>query len=216
MEIKYSCIQVGACSVLMLISFSRSHYLPHSQMTVHVLDRWRLSATAYGNAMSSSGLRSMLANINLYHEFFILISSSLISLFSSRSFVCGQFYSKFNCTFSVIAQVVSGEKLEDLNDVIISLKTGVVLCKLINILVPGAVKKYSTTRLMALTERANIDEFLKALQALGIPNSDLFATSDLHNGKGITNVFHCLQNLHDLALKRKWTVHSIAGDHQIA
>lgn len=101
-------------------------------------------------------------------------------------------------------QAVLGEPLPDLDDVWVSLKSGIALCKLANTISPGVIKKYSTTRLVALVERDNIDLFLQACWKLGVPTAKMFATSDLYNRKGITNVYSCLDALSSLAPRLGW------------
>jgi hypothetical protein len=106
----------------------------------------------------------------------------------------------------VWVQDVIEETLNDIEDIYASLKTGVELCKLINKLKPGTIPKFATKRLQPLSERANIDEFLKAIWKFGIPSSDMFSTSDLHSRKGLTAVFQCLYSLQKVAISRLgWT-----------
>jgi len=101
-------------------------------------------------------------------------------------------------------QDVVGEKLADLDDVWVSLKSGVILCKLANRLKPNIIPKISTTRLVALVERDNIDLFLQACWKLGVPSSEMFNTSDLYNRKAITQVYSCLAALSKLSPKLGW------------
>ena len=60
-----------------------------------------------------------------------------------------------------------GEPLADVNDLWVSLKSGVVLCELINAIVPGTIKKYARTNLLPLMEMDNIQLYLKACWNLG-------------------------------------------------
>lgn len=79
-----------------------------------------------------------------------------------------------------------------------ALKSGIVLCKAINALRPDRplIEKIQT-KPIALYERGNIEEYLKACTKLGVASSDLFHISDLHEKKYLPGV---LQNI--LALGR--------------
>ncbi|KAJ1726528.1 Protein kinase of the Mitotic Exit Network, partial [Coemansia biformis] len=68
-----------------------------------------------------------------------------------------------------------------------SLRDGVVLCRLINALRPGAVKRINTKGL-PFTQMENISNFLAAAQSLGLESSDLFQTVDLYEGKNMPRV----------------------------
>ncbi|KAJ2807374.1 Protein kinase of the Mitotic Exit Network [Coemansia guatemalensis] len=68
-----------------------------------------------------------------------------------------------------------------------SLRDGVVLCRLINKLRPGAVKRINT-RNIPFTQMENISNFLAAAQSLGLDSSDLFQTVDLYEGKNMPRV----------------------------
>ncbi|KAJ1758473.1 Protein kinase of the Mitotic Exit Network, partial [Coemansia sp. RSA 1591] len=68
-----------------------------------------------------------------------------------------------------------------------TLRDGVVLCRLINTLRPGAVKRINTKRL-PFVQMENISNFLAAAQSLGLDSSDLFQTVDLYEGKNIPKV----------------------------
>ncbi|KAJ2078885.1 Protein kinase of the Mitotic Exit Network [Coemansia sp. RSA 988] len=67
------------------------------------------------------------------------------------------------------------------------LRDGVVLCRLINKLRPGAVKRINT-RSIPFTQMENISNFLAAAQSLGLDSSDLFQTVDLYEGKNMPRV----------------------------
>lgn len=89
---------------------------------------------------------------------------------------------------------VIGEKME-FPDIADSLKSGIVLCKLLNAIEPGTVKKINM-KPIALMQVENIQLYLKGCWHLGVPTSDLFVTSDLFQKKGISQV---LQNIVSLA-----------------
>lgn len=74
-----------------------------------------------------------------------------------------------------------GEAYEDV------LRDGSVLCRLINKLAPGSVKKINETGAdFKLME--NINNFQKALKVYGVPDIDVFQTVDLWERKDISQV----------------------------
>eukprot|EP01132_Coremiostelium_polycephalum_P009978 gene9978-12230_t len=89
----------------------------------------------------------------------------------------------------------TGLKLEYPDDLIESLKSGIVLCTLINVLLPGTIKTINT-KPIPLMQVENIGLYLKACWKVGVPSSDLFVTSDLYQRKGVLAV---LQNLASIA-----------------
>ena len=72
-------------------------------------------------------------------------------------------------------------------DVIIALKNGKVLCKLINAIKPGSVKKINENK-MTFKEMENINCFLSACEEIGVKKVDLFQTVDLYEGQNIPQV----------------------------
>jgi hypothetical protein len=68
-----------------------------------------------------------------------------------------------------------------------SLKDGVKLCKLVNTIKPGSVKKVNETK-MAFKQRENIVNYLEACKALGMKESDCFVTQDLFEGDNMVVV----------------------------
>ncbi|RWS24054.1 muscle-specific protein 20-like protein [Leptotrombidium deliense] len=74
------------------------------------------------------------------------------------------------------------------------LRNGIVLCHLMNKLSPGSVKKInqqgSNFQLME-----NINSFLKAARAYGVPEVDLFQTVDLFERRSIPLVTQCIMAL---------------------
>jgi len=83
---------------------------------------------------------------------------------------------------------VLGEKfppkalLEDL------LQDGVVLCKVMNKLKPGAIPKINDAGTGQFKLMENINNFQKAIQEYGVPKIDVFQTVDLYEKKDMTNV----------------------------
>ena len=72
-------------------------------------------------------------------------------------------------------------------DVVTALKTGVDLCKLINVIKPGCVNKINESK-MAFKQMENIGKFLDACEKLGLNKIDLFQTVDLYEGQNIPQV----------------------------
>ncbi|RWS16664.1 putative muscular protein-like protein [Dinothrombium tinctorium] len=81
------------------------------------------------------------------------------------------------------------------------LKDGVILCKLINKLIPGFVAKINTSggdyKMME-----NINKFLEGAKKYGVAQTDLFQTVDLYERRNIPVVTDCL-----LALGRQTQKH---------
>lgn len=71
------------------------------------------------------------------------------------------------------------------------LKSGVVLCKLINTIKPNAVTRINEGTI-AYKQMENIEHFLKACTELGLHQQDLFNTSDLFNEKNINLVINSI------------------------
>lgn len=95
--------------------------------------------------------------------------------------------------------LVLGEKLpnqpyEDL------LRDGIILCRLINKISPGAVNKIQTSggsfKLME-----NIQRFQTALKKYGVPEEEIFQTADLYERRNIAQVTLCLFALSRLTQK---------------
>ncbi|XP_076338050.1 uncharacterized protein LOC143240086 isoform X2 [Tachypleus tridentatus] len=88
---------------------------------------------------------------------------------------------------------VTNEKLEPPNpergfedqvDFADSLKDGIALCKLINILMPGAVPKINEGK-MPFKQMENIEMFLKGCTKYGLKPHDLFQVNDLYERKNL-------------------------------
>lgn len=69
------------------------------------------------------------------------------------------------------------------------LKNGVILCKLINAIKPGSVKKINSSN-MAFKQMENISNFLTACEIIGISKIDMFQTVDLYEGQNIPQVIN--------------------------
>jgi hypothetical protein len=63
-----------------------------------------------------------------------------------------------------------------------ALKSGMILCNLINAIQPGTVKKIETSS-MPFKQMENISAFLRGCRTLGLPEHDLFETVDLYEEK---------------------------------
>jgi len=75
-----------------------------------------------------------------------------------------------------------------------TLKDGQVLCKLINALQPGSVRKINENK-MAFKQMENIGNFLAGVQTFGVAASDSFQTVDLyekHNLPLVVSTLHAL------------------------
>lgn len=77
-----------------------------------------------------------------------------------------------------------------------TLKDGTILCKLINVLRPGAIpeKKINVTK-MAFKCMENINQFLHHARELGVPAEETFQTVDLWEKQNLLSVCICLQSL---------------------
>jgi len=82
---------------------------------------------------------------------------------------------------------LTDEKACSHEEIVEALRSGVLLCKMMNAIEPGTIKKIDT-RNIPLVFVENINNYLKACWNLGIPNSELFVCSDLFQSKAISNV----------------------------
>lgn len=71
------------------------------------------------------------------------------------------------------------------------LRDGVLLCRVMNALKPGSVGKIEKPWTKD-NQRANIQSFIDAARAYGVPDEHLFSVEDLHEKKGIPNVTKCM------------------------
>jgi len=86
---------------------------------------------------------------------------------------------------------VSGVEFKDFQE---DLKSGVVLCKAMNKIQRGAIKKINNDQ-KPFHERENIENFITACKELGLKDQELFEPSDLYEGKNLLGVAECLISL---------------------
>ncbi|CAM9153856.1 unnamed protein product [Laminaria digitata] len=72
-----------------------------------------------------------------------------------------------------------------------ALRNGVLLCKLVNCISPGSVKRVNESR-MPFKQMENISNFLKACRTLGVAEHSLFETVDLFENKDLGLVVRCV------------------------
>eukprot|EP01084_Bolivina_argentea_P097334 174983_1 len=74
------------------------------------------------------------------------------------------------------------------------LKDGALLCKVINAVKPGTIKRINTSK-MPFKQMENISIFLRACRTLGVPEYSLFETVDLFEEKDLSIVIRCIHSL---------------------
>jgi len=84
---------------------------------------------------------------------------------------------------------------EDVYDFYEALKSGIILCKLINKIKPNTIQKINELP-TTLHQRDNIKLYLTSCEQLGLSPLDLFHISDLHDGRNINLV---AQNIYALS-----------------
>jgi len=92
---------------------------------------------------------------------------------------------------------VTGEPINtsgDMDNFFEVLKNGVLLCKLINSLKAGTIKKVNEST-MAFKCMENISAFLEHAKAFGVPNQETFQSVDLWERQNLNSVIICLQSL---------------------
>ncbi|OWA52308.1 putative Muscle-specific protein 20 [Hypsibius exemplaris] len=90
--------------------------------------------------------------------------------------------------FTILGEPVPQGRFEDI------LKDGSVLCRFMNKIRPDLLPKFSASEQSA-KQRENISLFSKACTNIGIPDTDLFQTIDLYEGKDMGSVANCLARL---------------------
>ncbi|XP_075146439.1 myophilin isoform X2 [Haematobia irritans] len=93
-----------------------------------------------------------------------------------------------NWIFEVLGEKVPSGQYEDI------LKDGIVLCKLINKMAPGSVKKIQE-RGTNFQLMENIQRFQAAIKKYGVPEEEIFQTADLFERRNIPQVTLCLYSL---------------------
>eukprot|EP00033_Pygsuia_biforma_P000930 GCRY01001070.1.p2 GENE.GCRY01001070.1~~GCRY01001070.1.p2 ORF type:complete len:318 (+),score=91.75 GCRY01001070.1:151-1104(+) len=81
-----------------------------------------------------------------------------------------------------------------------ALKDGQILCKLINHIKPNAVPRVSN-KSMSFAQMENIQNFLNACKAYGIPDSHLFDVNDLYEAKNLNKVLSTINQISVVAKK---------------
>jgi len=94
------------------------------------------------------------------------------------------------------------ERQEDVQSL---LKDGSLLCKLINVIKPGSVKKINGGN-MAFKNMENIENFISSCEKIGCKKLDLFQSVDLYEGQNIPQVINGI-----IALGRKAQVSGYDG-----
>jgi|ERR1711988_72366 len=74
------------------------------------------------------------------------------------------------------------------------LKSGVLLCEVVNRIRPGTIKKINRNN-MPFMQMENIDNYIKACNVLGVPSEYQFLTVELYEQKNVNSV---LENIHAL------------------
>ncbi|XP_018320437.1 myophilin isoform X2 [Agrilus planipennis] len=94
-------------------------------------------------------------------------------------------------------KILTGDNINvagDMDNFYEVLKDGTLLCRLVNEIQPGIVKKINTSS-MAFKCMENINAFLEAARQLGVPAQETFQTVDLWERQNLNSVVICLQSL---------------------
>jgi len=94
-------------------------------------------------------------------------------------------------------RTITGENIStsgDMDNFYEVLKDGTLLCKLVNDLQAGSVKRVNTSA-MAFKCMENINNFLQAATTFGVPTQEQFQTVDLWERQNLNSVVICLQSL---------------------
>lgn len=79
------------------------------------------------------------------------------------------------------------------------LRSGEVLCNLMNILRPGSVTSITPGTGNQMKVRENISKFIRACREFGVRESDLFTSVDLFEGKNVAACLNCVYSLGGVA-----------------
>ncbi|XP_073988118.1 transgelin calponin-3 [Rhodnius prolixus] len=82
----------------------------------------------------------------------------------------------------------------DMDNFFETLKDGTLLCRLVNIMKAGSVKKINENK-MAFKCMENINNFLEVARLMGVPAQETFQTVDLWERQNLNSVVICLQSL---------------------
>lgn len=94
-------------------------------------------------------------------------------------------------------KIITGENFNtsgDMDNFYEILKNGTLLCRMVNCIQPGAIKKINESQ-MAFKCMENIDAFLKMAIQMGVPPQETFQTVDLWERQNLNSVVICLQSL---------------------
>lgn len=93
---------------------------------------------------------------------------------------------------------ITGEPINtngDMDNFYEVLRDGVILCKLVNAIKPGAVKKINESK-MAFKCMENLTGFVNAaINTFGVPNQETFQSVDLWERQNLNAVVICVQSL---------------------
>ncbi|XP_034252863.1 myophilin [Thrips palmi] len=94
-------------------------------------------------------------------------------------------------------KIITGENFNtsgDMDNFYEILKNGTLLCRMVNCIQPGSIKKINESQ-MAFKCMENIDAFLKMAIQMGVPPQETFQTVDLWERQNLNSVVICLQSL---------------------
>jgi len=107
---------------------------------------------------------------------------------------------KAEAKYDLSAEDEAGQWVEEITGVKVvgefgeSLRTGQVLCQLINTIKPGSIRKINEPG-RPFKERENITLFIKACRDWGVHEYALFSTDDLYDEKNLSSVVKCIHQL---------------------
>jgi hypothetical protein len=107
---------------------------------------------------------------------------------------------KAEAKYDLSAEDEAGQWVEEITGVKVvgefgeSLRTGQVLCQLINSIKPGTIRKINVPG-RPFKERENITMFIKACRDWGVHEYALFSTDDLYDEKNLSSVVKCIHQL---------------------